>query len=419
MRNRSSCAFEMKSDFCGGGTAIPECTANVKMADCSLDEVIRKRGLSVRRRIGPMALGTAVKSRLGDTNPGRFAAGGMRSSTFDARMKLSGGDARLAPMRDAREKLRSRGVRPASGMNPTKGPADARYKLHARRSDGVQAPILKVTRPNPVADSLPRFKEFKSPGLTVHPMPVFGHGVGLTKTIRSSSSSSQDLKRTPGMSIVVSGKITQPGALKLRKVVENKSLTKRHGRTDNTSACVPPPAAHPGPLKIALPQEIPSPTALSQMPQMSSPLEGVKLTVTNLHPVVTEEDIVELFSVYGALKRAKLMQPGAAEVVYVRKDDAVTAFEKYNNRFLDGQPMKCHLHEPAQAKQQSNVPSVIKRLSDKPSALAKQTPWKDCNKSRTSVRPYTEVDPDIIQKALFNSASTMQTSRPTAFRIKI
>ncbi|KAG8517924.1 polymerase delta-interacting protein 3 [Galemys pyrenaicus] len=66
-----------------------------------------------------------------------------------------------------------------------------------------------------------------------------------------------------------------------------------------------------------------------------SPLEGTKMTVNNLHPRVTEEDIVELFCVCGALKRARLVHPGVAEVVFVKKDDAVTAYKKYNNRCLD------------------------------------------------------------------------------------
>lgn len=38
----------------------------------------------------------------------------------------------------------------------------------------------------------------------------------------------------------------------------------------------------------------------------------------------------------GALKRARLVHPGVAEVVFVKKDDAVTAYKKYNNRCLDG-----------------------------------------------------------------------------------
>ncbi|MBN3300385.1 PDIP3 protein, partial [Amia calva] len=79
---------------------------------------------------------------------------------------------------------------------------------------------------------------------------------------------------------------------------------------------------------------------LSLLPSLSqpvfSPLEGTKLTVNNLHPRVTEEDIVELFCVCGALKRARLLRSGVAEVVFVRKDDAVAAYRKYNNRCLDG-----------------------------------------------------------------------------------
>lgn len=99
-----------------------------------------------------------------------------------------------------------------------------------------------------------------------------------------------------------------------------------------------------------------------------SPLEGTKITVNNLHPRVTEEDIVvsklhfpiilmldvqvtfgaavpmthslypqELFCVCGALKRARLVKVGVAEVVFVRKEDAVSAYRKYNNRCLDGE----------------------------------------------------------------------------------
>lgn len=30
------------------------------------------------------------------------------------------------------------------------------------------------------------------------------------------------------------------------------------------------------------------------------------------------------------------MHPGVAEVVFVRKEDAITAYKKYNNRCLDG-----------------------------------------------------------------------------------
>uniref|UniRef100_A0A2K5CWI5 RRM domain-containing protein n=1 Tax=Aotus nancymaae TaxID=37293 RepID=A0A2K5CWI5_AOTNA len=79
-------------------------------------------------------------------------------------------------------------------------------------------------------------------------------------------------------------------------------------------------------------EEHPLPKELPPAEPVLSPLEGTKMTVNNLHPQVTEEDIVELFCVCGALKRARLVHPGVAEVVFVKKDDAITAYKKYNNR---------------------------------------------------------------------------------------
>lgn len=49
----------------------------------------------------------------------------------------------------------------------------------------------------------------------------------------------------------------------------------------------------------------------------------------------------ELFCVCGALKRARLVHPGMAEVVFVKKEDAITAYKKYNNRCLDGKCSTC------------------------------------------------------------------------------
>ncbi len=72
-----------------------------------------------------------------------------------------------------------------------------------------------------------------------------------------------------------------------------------------------------------------------------SPLAGTKVVVSNLQDSVTQEDIVELFGDIGALKRAKLVEPGLAEVVFVKQSDASKAVEIYHNRQLDGKPMKC------------------------------------------------------------------------------
>ncbi|XP_024246246.1 polymerase delta-interacting protein 3 isoform X2 [Oncorhynchus tshawytscha] len=157
-----------------------------------------------------------------------------------------------------------------------------------------------------------------------------------------------------------------------------------------------------------------------------SPLEGTKITVNNLHPRVTEEDIVELFCVCGALKRARLVKVGIAEVVFVRKEDAVSAYRKYNNRCLDGQPMKCNLH--IQGNIITSDQPILLRLSDTPGTGRKE--GLPLSLSRPGGRPASsqptpEVDPQTILKALFKS--TVQTpsttespgSQCTAFRIKI
>ena len=42
--------------------------------------------------------------------------------------------------------------------------------------------------------------------------------------------------------------------------------------------------------------------------------QGFRVLVTNLHSIVTQEDVVELFSACGALKRTKMIKAGSAEV---------------------------------------------------------------------------------------------------------
>ncbi|XP_077308581.1 polymerase delta-interacting protein 3 isoform X6 [Lithobates pipiens] len=147
-----------------------------------------------------------------------------------------------------------------------------------------------------------------------------------------------------------------------------------------------------------------------------SPIEGTKMTVSNLHPRVTEEDIVELFCVCGALKRARLLSPGVAEVVFVRKEDAVGAYKKYNNRYLDGQPMKCNLHLNGTVIT-SDQP-ILLRISDTPSSVKMDVEMRRNSTSRTS-NPVAEVDPETILKALFKSSGSSVVVHPTAFKIKL
>ncbi|CAH1273015.1 POLDIP3 [Branchiostoma lanceolatum] len=101
-----------------------------------------------------------------------------------------------------------------------------------------------------------------------------------------------------------------------------------------------PPAPKPPPAPAKVEEE-------ETEQEFTSPLQGTKIAVSNLHPVVSENDVIELFSDLGPLKRARLIKQGTAEVVYVRREDAINAYKKYHNRDLDSQPMKLTLHLPS------------------------------------------------------------------------
>ncbi|KAM4021869.1 polymerase delta-interacting protein 3 [Anomaloglossus baeobatrachus] len=164
-------------------------------------------------------------------------------------------------------------------------------------------------------------------------------------------------------------------------------------------------------------KEANSPVEPTPKESIFSPLEGTKMTVNNLHPRVTEEDIVELFCVCGALKRARLLSSGIAEVVFVRKEDAVGAYKKYNNRYLDGQPMKCNLHMNGSVIT-SDQP-ILLRLSDTPSKKEGESRRNTTSSSSAAPHPPAEVDPDTILKALFKSSGSSAVIQPTAFKIKL
>lgn len=76
---------------------------------------------------------------------------------------------------------------------------------------------------------------------------------------------------------------------------------------------------------------------------------GTKLYISNLDYGVSNEDIRELFSEVGDLKRATThydmngRPSGSAEVVYARRSDAIAAVKRYNNVQLDGKPMKIEI----------------------------------------------------------------------------
>ncbi|KAH9611682.1 hypothetical protein KSS87_017400 [Heliosperma pusillum] len=89
--------------------------------------------------------------------------------------------------------------------------------------------------------------------------------------------------------------------------------------------------------------------AAAGLPGMES---GTKLYISNLDSGVSNNDIRELFSEIGELKRYAIhfdrsgRPSGSAEVVYAKRSDAYAAHKRYNNVQLDGRPMKIEVAIP-------------------------------------------------------------------------
>ncbi|KAM6093776.1 polymerase delta-interacting protein 3 isoform 2-T2 [Chlamydotis macqueenii] len=450
------------------------------MADLSLDELIRKRGVTVKGRLNTRPVFGGVRSRIGVQQNllNRPSPAVSFQRTFDARQKIGLTDARhKLGVKDAREKLVQKDAR-----FKIKGKVqDAREMLNSRKQQSVAAE--KVTK---VVDAREKISLKRSGPAAVSPtMGTVNPAVKITKTIqkapvpghshpagmrinvvnshthkqghhmRSSfccfdSSSYQLLQR---MDMIVHGQIfyseglydmedddesVSPLTSKQMKITTANSFlhnaTGLSGNKFSLSKTVPltkvvqndtytAPPAPPSPMRTKAltnvsrtlvtkeePPKEPAPVEL-----VFSPLEGTKMTVNNLHPRVTEEDIVELFCVCGALKRARLVHPGVAEVVFVKKEDAITAYKKYNNRCLDGQPMKCNLHMNGNVIT-SDQP-ILLRLSDTPSVKKEGEPRR--SSASASSNPPAEVDPDTILKALFKSSGVSASVQPTEFKIKL
>ncbi|XP_023790035.1 polymerase delta-interacting protein 3 isoform X3 [Cyanistes caeruleus] len=323
----------------------------------------------------------------------------------DAREKLVQKDARFkikGKVQDAREMLNSRKQQSVAAEKVTKV-VDAREKISLKRSTpavispamGTVNPAMKITKTIQVGE------QKAIPGQSHPAVPGHSHPAGMRINVVNNHTHKQT-----GLS---SNKFSLSKTVPLTKVVQNDTYTappappppmrtKALTNMSRTLVTKEEPPKEPAPVELAF-----------------SPLEGTKMTVNNLHPRVTEEDIVELFCVCGALKRARLVHPGVAEVVFVKKEDAITAYKKYNNRCLDGQPMKCNLHMNGNVIT-SDQP-ILLRLSDTPSVKKEGEPRR--SSASASSNPPAEVDPETILKALFKSSGVSASVQPTEFKIKL
>ena len=97
----------------------------------------------------------------------------------------------------------------------------------------------------------------------------------------------------------------------------------------------------------------------------SSPIQGVKLVVSNLEESVTDEDLSELFGDIGNVRKVSMKGRGVAEIVFVKREAAEKAVEMYDKRLLDGRAMKCTI-EGVSRSQKSVQPELIRLAEEEP-----------------------------------------------------
>ncbi|XP_061605280.1 polymerase delta-interacting protein 3 isoform X2 [Phyllopteryx taeniolatus] len=447
-----------------------------KMADVSLDEVIRQRGINVNKRTmfgrGAGGVGKTfdARQRIGMNDARQRLGGGSGFPLQDAREKLVQKDARFkirgrggaaaAGVQDARQMINSRkqqqnvltvpvqmsqktavthqlqshtlvpqikiqatnnfaGVNTrlfASNMQGLSGRGDTVGHLNNRMADARDRLSLKrsmSSRPQNQASALLPLKITKTiqqrpvgvlGGMRLHSQPVSNdHDCTPSKQIKITTSNKMLQSRD--------GPVGSPFSMSapITKVVKNDAYS------------APRPPVPVAPTRPTTSTATPRPATAALKPVSRT------LQHSSTQPSPAPPPPQELFCVCGALKRARLVKVGVAEVVFVRKEDAVSAYRKYNNRCLDGQPMKCNIH--IQGNVITSDQPILLRLSDTPGAVsgAKKDglpPSLSRSASQRTSQPTPEVDPQTILKALFKStAQSSNTESPssqaTAFRIKI
>ncbi|XP_072029600.1 uncharacterized protein [Amphiura filiformis] len=209
--------------------------------------------------------------------------------------------------------------------------------------------------------------------------------------------------------------------------------------TSGIARIKPPPVLPPAAPRISALDRVSAPR-----PRISTPpaVQGTRIIISNLHPVVTEEDIKELFGAIGNLTRARLVRPGLAEVIYIKREQALQAITTYHDRELDGQPMQCKLDtstvpEAVQQVQQQAKPktgmitaatvAAASAATQKPSSLSDR--FKLYSRSNVelptsgmrsdSLPQSSSIDPSVIHKALFKTGVQTNPTKPVLFTVKI
>ncbi|GMH26831.1 hypothetical protein Nepgr_028674 [Nepenthes gracilis] len=114
---------------------------------------------------------------------------------------------------------------------------------------------------------------------------------------------------------------------------------------------------------------------------------GTKLFISNLDSGVSNDDIRELFSEIGGLKRYAIHfdkngQPsGSAEVVYAKRSDAFAALKRYHNVQLDGRPMKIEILSPNLETTISARVNVIGSMNGRTTRKVVMEPGRDSTRS--------------------------------------
>ncbi|CAF0981542.1 unnamed protein product [Brachionus calyciflorus] len=176
---------------------------------------------------------------------------------------------------------------------------------------------------------------------------------------------------------------------------------------------------------------------------------GFKLYISNLHPRVTEDDILELFGDIGPIKRARFLERGLAEVIYLKLEDAKEAIRKYDRNELDGRPMRIELvhssgksirdylkpkrsddnkddafdsfkisKSPKRDESNNSISNRFKSVNLSKGGETTQFHLPDSKRTteiRTSKVP---VDSSIIHQVLFNKKAS-NSSNPVTFTVKL